>query len=99
MSPTRHSQSTGVALGKTWASRGSARVVHVYVSGATAIGGPQQLAPGIPQMIPEEELLFWTPEWRELEGRSLGQLSRGESRQFANFRDMARHLLRGEDED
>ena len=99
MSPARDSQSTGVALGETWASRGSARVIHVHVGGAPAIGSPQPLAMGIPQMVPEDELLFWTQEWRELEGRALAQLQRGEFREFANFREMARHLLRGEDED
>lgn len=44
-------------------------------------------------MIREDELLFWTPEWRELEGRALAQIGRGEAREFANFRDLAVWLL------
>lgn len=65
------------------------------VSGRVASNGG--LASDVPQMIPEAELLFWTSEWRELEGRALGQLANGEGREFANFRELAAWLLRAED--
>jgi len=93
MSPTRHSQSTGAALGEAWASRGSARVVAIRVGGAPTIGSPRPLAHAIPQMMPEDELPFWTPEWRALIQEGHDALAHGESVEFKNFHELATWLL------
>jgi hypothetical protein len=66
--------------------------------GNGAVTHPESQAPGVPVMVPEGELLFWTPEWRELESRSFDELARGESRRFANFREMASWLLSADDD-
>lgn len=55
---------------------------------------PGRMAFGVPQMIPEDELLYWTPEWRRLESESLKELkARTQSREFANFKEFANWLL------
>lgn len=47
----------------------------------------------IPQMIPEDELPFWTPEWQELINEGRAALAEGDSVEFANFRELASWLL------
>jgi hypothetical protein len=65
---------------------------------AAAAAGYYRLAP-VPQMVPGAELLFLTPEWQELEARSLAQLDRGEALEFGSFQELARWLLSAEDDD
>jgi hypothetical protein len=45
-------------------------------------------------MLPKDELLFWTSEWRQLEEQSMKELSeRREAKEFPSFREFARWLL------
>lgn len=90
-----------IALGTTGAlaSRGTARV-HVYaVRGAANTGSPRPLASAVPQMIPKDEVPFWTPEWRELLREGRDEIARGETVEFGGFKDLATWLLTPGDEE
>lgn len=77
-------------------SKSSAKSFDVVIRQVFTVGD-ESLSHVVPQMIPKDELLFWMPEWQALEDEALTQLRRGESREFANFRELASWLLRSED--
>lgn len=64
----------------------------VFLPAPSSWTASSNLAP-IPQMIPEDEVFFWTPEWQRLEVAAREDLRAGRSRRFSNIVDAARWLL------
>ncbi len=98
MNPDTGSLTTGGALFAIGppVSLGSTSSVAIPIN-RDAVSCPGQLAHGIPQMIPEDELLLWTTQWRALVAEARDEVARGESVEFTNFRDLARWLLSEDD--
>lgn len=53
-----------------------------------------RLGPPLPNVIPEDEAFFWTPEWQAGEAAAEADLAAGRSRRFASADDLIRDLLR-----
>ncbi len=68
------------------------RQASIAVPSASTWAGSATVA-HVPQMIPHEELFFWTAEWQELERAAERDLAGGRHRVFSDFQDAADWLL------
>jgi hypothetical protein len=68
---------------------------HVPVGSSNQRAG---FAAGIPQMVPSEQLYFWTDEWQRGEQEAEEELRHGQGRQFDTSREAIMWLLSADDE-
>jgi hypothetical protein len=89
------SESSGDALAQLQ-GEASARIVTVrFHNSALSISGPAEISvsPGLPQMIPADELPFWTREWQELIQEGRDAIAEGDTVAASDFRGLASWLL------
>lgn len=62
------------------------------------LDAPFVVGPTLPNIVPEDEAFFWTPEWQEGEAAAEADLAAGRTRRFATADDLIHDLLRARDD-